>query len=176
MRDLETMEASIRAAETGHLVFSTLHTTGAQGTINRIIDAFPVAQQEQIRVQLSTNLLAVLSQTLLPKMGTGGRVAAYEFLVITPAISNLIRENKTYRIDSAIQTGKKYGMQLLDDHLWQLYDAGVCAADECVERARHPAEIQTKIENKLRGSAGPGGLMAKKSYEEQKLEEDAKKE
>jgi hypothetical protein len=117
MRDLETMEAAIRAAETGHLVFATLHTTGAQGTINRIIDAFPVNQQEQIRVQLSTNLLAVLSQTLLPKPARRPR-GGYEFLVITPAISNLIRENKTYRIDSAIQTGKKYGMQLLDDHLW----------------------------------------------------------
>ena len=172
MRDLETMEASIRAAETGHLVFSTLHTTGAQGTINRIIDAFPVAQQEQIRVQLSTNLLAVLSQTLLPKMGTGGRVAGYEFLVITPAISNLIRENKTYRIDSAIQTGKKYGMQLLDDHLWQLYDTGICAAEECIERARHPAELQAKIEAKLRGTTA-GGALGRKSYDEQKLEEEA---
>ncbi|MCH7814017.1 MAG: type IV pilus twitching motility protein PilT, partial [Planctomycetes bacterium] len=109
LRDLETMEAAIRAAETGHLVFSTVHTTGAQGTVNRIIDAFPHEQQEQIRVQLSTNLIAVLSQALLPRIPKG-RVAAYEFLVVTPAISNLIRENKTYRIDSAIQTGKKYGM------------------------------------------------------------------
>ncbi|HQL53678.1 MAG: type IV pilus twitching motility protein PilT [Phycisphaerae bacterium] len=172
MRDLETMESAIRAAETGHLVFATLHTTGAQGTINRIIDAFPVEQQEQIRVQLSTNLLAVLSQNLLPKMGTGGRVAAYEFLVITPAISNLIRENKTYRIDSAIQTGKKYGMQLLDDHLWQLYDGGICSAEECVERARNPSELQTKIEAKLRGTTAVG-MLGKKSYDEQVLEKEA---
>jgi twitching motility protein PilT len=171
MRDLETMEAAIRAAETGHLVFATLHTTGAQGTINRIIDAFPVAQQEQIRVQLSTNLLAVLSQNLLPKMGTGGRVAAYEFLVITPAISNLIRENKTYRIDSAIQTGKKYGMQLLDDHLWKLYDEGTCSADECIERARNPTEVQLKIEAKLRGTTA-SGMLGKKSYDEQVLEKE----
>jgi twitching motility protein PilT len=171
MRDLETMESAIRAAETGHLVFSTLHTTGAQGTINRIIDAFPVAQQEQIRVQLSTNLLAVLSQNLLPKAGTGGRVAAYEFLVVTPAISNLIRENKTYRIDSAIQTGKKYGMQLLDDHLWQLYDNGICSAEECIERARQPAEFQVKVEAKLRGTTA-GGMLGKKSYEEQQLEKE----
>ncbi len=172
MRDLETMEAAIRAAETGHLVFATLHTTGAQGTINRIIDAFPVNQQEQIRVQLSTNLLAVLSQTLLALKETSGRVAAYEFLAITPAISNLIRENKTYRIDSAIQTGKKYGMQLLDDHLWRLYDAGTCDADECLERASSPTDFQAKIEEKLRGQAGPGGLMAKK-YEDSVLEKEA---
>ncbi|MBW7905995.1 MAG: type IV pilus twitching motility protein PilT [Phycisphaerae bacterium] len=159
MRDLETMEAAIRAAETGHLVFATLHTTGAQGTINRIIDAFPVAQQEQIRVQLSTTLIAVLSQTLLPKIGSG-RVAGYEFLLVTPAIANLIRENKTYRIDSSIQTGKKYGMQLLDDHLWKLYDENVCAGEECIERARFPAEFQAKMDAKARGQAA-GGLIAK---------------
>ncbi len=159
MRDLETMESAIRAAETGHLVFATLHTTGAQGTINRIIDAFPVAQQEQIRVQLSTTLLAVLSQTLLPKI-EGGRIAGYEFLLVTPAIANLIRENKTYRIDSSIQTGKKYGMQLLDEHLWKLYDEGICNAEECIERARFPAEFQTKMEEKAKGQAA-GGLVAK---------------
>ncbi len=170
MRDLETMEAAIRAAETGHLVFSTLHTTGAQGTINRIIDAFPVAQQEQIRVQLSTNLLAVLSQTLLPKKGTGGRVAAYEFLVCTPAIQNLIRENKTYRIDSAIQTGKKFGMQLLDDHLWRLYDGEICVAEECVERARNPSDLQAKIDAKLRGTT-VSGILGKK-FEDEKLEKE----
>jgi twitching motility protein PilT len=173
MRDLETMEAAIRAAETGHLVFATLHTTGAQGTINRIIDAFPVAQQEQIRVQLSTNLLAVLSQTLLPKKGTGGRVAAYEFLVITPAICNLIRENKTYRIDSAIQTGKKYGMQLLDDHLWKLYEEEICEAEECIERARHPADLQAKVEAKLRGTTVAGAL-GRKGMDDQKLDKDTK--
>ena len=175
MRDLETMEAAIRAAETGHLVFATLHTTGAQGTINRIIDAFPVAQQEQIRVQLSTNLLAVLSQTLLPKKGTGGRVAAYEFLVITPAICNLIRENKTYRIDSAIQTGKKYGMQLLDDHLWKLYEEEICEAEECIERARHPADLQAKVEAKLRGTTVAGAL-GRKGMDDQKLDKDTKHE
>ncbi|MCG3126957.1 MAG: Twitching mobility protein [Phycisphaerae bacterium] len=162
MRDLETMEAAIRAAETGHLVFGTLHTTGAQGTINRIIDAFPVDQQEQIRVQLSTTLIAVLSQTLLPVMEGTGRVAAYEFLVVTPAIANLVRENKTYRIDSSIQTGKKYGMQLLDEHLWKLYEAGTCPGDECLERARHPGDFQEKMEAKLRGVAGAVGLGGKK--------------
>jgi twitching motility protein PilT len=161
MRDLETMESAIRAAETGHLVFATLHTTGAQGTINRIIDAFPVAQQEQIRVQLSTTMIAVLSQVLLPKKGTSGRMAAYEFLLVTPAICNLIRENKTYRIDSSIQTGKKYGMQLLDEHLWRLYDQGIVAGDECLEKARFPADFQGKMDAKARGQAGPGGMMAK---------------
>jgi len=154
MRDLETMESAIRAAETGHLVFATLHTTGAQGTINRIIDAFPVAQQEQIRVQLSVTLIAVLSQTLLPRLGTSGRLAAYEFLLVTPAIANLIRENKTYRIDSSIQTGKKFGMQLLDEHLWRLYDEGLCPGSECLEKARFPAEFEAKMAEKARGEAG----------------------
>ena len=145
MRDLETIEGAIMAAETGHLVFSTLHTTGCQGTVNRIIDAFPHEQQEQIRVQLSTTLIAILSQALLPKVGSG-RVAAYEFLMVTPAISNLIRENKTFRIDSAIQTGRKYGMQLLDDHLWKLFDKGLIAADEMLDKAKHPGDLQEKLE------------------------------
>ncbi len=145
MRDLETIEAAIRAAETGHLVFGTLHTTGAAGTINRIIDAFPVAQQEQVRVQLSTSLLAVLSQVLLARHDKPGRLAGYEFLVITPAISNLIRENKTFRIDSAIQTGKKFGMQLLDEHLWTMYSKGLISAEEMVEKARNPADLGERV-------------------------------
>ena len=150
LRDLETMEAAISAAETGHLVFGTLHTTGCQGTINRIIDAFPVSQQEMIRVQLSTNLIAVLSQTLCPRKG-GGRVAAYEFMVVTPAISNLIRENKVYRIESSIQIGKKLGMQLLDDHLWELYDTGKIELDEVLDKARNPGEMLKKAEEKAGG-------------------------
>ena len=145
MRDLETIEAAVRAAETGHLVFGTLHTTGAAGTINRIIDAFPVNQQAQIRVQLSTSLMAVLSQALLPRIDRKGMVAAYEFLLVTPAISNLIRENKTFRIDSAIQTGKKFGMQLLDDHLWELYNRGIIAAEEMVDKARNPSALAERI-------------------------------
>jgi twitching motility protein PilT len=150
LRDLETISAAVRAAETGHLVFSTLHTTGCQGTINRIVDAFPHEQQEQIRVQLSTNLIATLSQVLLPRQPKG-MVAAYEFMVGTPAIANLIRENKTYRIDSAIQTGKKYGMQLLDEHLWNLYEQGVVNAEDCVDRSRHPGGMQDKIDAHRRG-------------------------
>jgi twitching motility protein PilT len=153
LRDLETIESAIRAAETGHLVFATLHTTGCQGTINRIIDAFPHEQQEQIRVQLSTNLIASLSQALLPRVPKG-LVAAYEFMVVTPAIANLIRENKTYRIDSAIQTGKKYGMQLLDEHLWSLYEQGMISAEDCVDRSRHPGGMQDKIDAHRRGLRG----------------------
>ncbi len=145
MRDLETIEAAIRAAETGHLVFATLHTTGAAGTINRIIDAFAVNQQAQVRVQLSTSLICVLSQVLLSRTDKPGRVAAFEFLVVTPAISNLIRENKTFRIDSAIQTGKKFGMQLLDDHLWSLYEEGLIAADEMVDKGKDPGDLTEKI-------------------------------
>ena len=154
LRDLETIAAAVRAAETGHLVFSTLHTTGCQGTINRIVDAFPHEQQEQIRVQLSTNLIAVLSQALIPRQPKG-MVAAYEFMVATPAIANLIRENKTYRIDSAIQTGKKYGMQLLDEHLWNLYEQGAINAEDCVDRSRHPGALQDKIDAHRRGLGGP---------------------
>ncbi len=145
MRDLETIEAAVEAAETGHLVFGTLHTTGASGTINRIIDAFPVSQQAQIRVQLSTALIAVLSQQLLTRVDKKGMCACYEFMVVTPAISNLIRENKTFRIDSAIQTGKKFGMQLLDDHLWDLYSRGWIAADQMVDRCRNQGMMIEKL-------------------------------
>ncbi|MCA9304745.1 MAG: Flp pilus assembly complex ATPase component TadA, partial [Phycisphaerales bacterium] len=144
-RDLETIEAAIRAAETGHLVFGTLHTTGAAKTIDRLVDAFPVSQQNQIRVQLSTALICVLSQVLLGRIDTKGMVAAYEFLVVTPAIANLIRDNKSYRIDSAIQTGKRYGMQLLDDHLWSLYSRGMIAAEEMVDKCKDQGAIRSKV-------------------------------
>ena len=121
MRDLETIEAAITAAETGHVVFGTLHTTGAEGTVNRIIDVFPTNQQEQIRTQLVHVDHRHPVPALFRKIG-GGRVAAYEMLVVTPAIANLIRENKTFRINSSIQTGRKYGMQLLDDCLFTLLE------------------------------------------------------
>jgi twitching motility protein PilT len=149
LRDLETIQAAIRAAETGHLVFSTLHTTGCQGTVTRIIDVFPPDQQEQIRVQLSSNLIAVLSQALCPLKAGRGRVAAYEFMVVTPAIANLIRENKTYRIDSAIQIGKKLGMQLLDDHLWSLYQDGRISKEEMVDKARQPGVLLDRAEGRV---------------------------
>jgi twitching motility protein PilT len=145
MRDLETIESAVRAAETGHLVFGTLHTTGAAKTIDRVVDAFPVTQQNQIRVQLSTALLAVLSQALLTRIDTAGMVAAYEFMVVTPAIANLIRDNKSFRIDSMIQTGKKFGMQLLDDHLWQLYTQGKISAEEMVDVSKNPTDLVAKV-------------------------------
>ncbi len=154
LRDLETIEAAVRAAETGHLVFSTLHTTSASGTITRIIDVFPVTQQEQIRIQLASNLMAVLSQALCPKATGKGRIAAYEFLVVTPAIANLIRENKTYRIDSSIQTGKKLGMQLLDEHLWELYDTGKITLEEMLLQARQPGPLQDKAMAKIQAMRG----------------------
>jgi twitching motility protein PilT len=150
MRDLETIEAAITAAETGHLVFGTLHTTGAQGTVNRIIDAFPTNQQEQVRTQLSTAIIGILSQALLPKIG-GGRVAAYEMLVVTSAIGNLIRENKTFRINSTIQTGAKLGMRLLDDSLFELWKSETVAIDEVMMRAQLPDELAKRIANAKRG-------------------------
>jgi twitching motility protein PilT len=139
MRDLQTIQSAVTAAETGHLVFGTLHTSGAASTINRIIDAFPTDQQEQIRVQLANNLIAVLSQTLCPRIDTEGVVAAYEFMYVTPGIQNLIRENKSYRIDSEIQTGKKYGMELLDDNLWRHYSSGKISAEECIDKSKNPS-------------------------------------
>ena len=145
MRDLETMEAAVRAAETGHLVFGTLHTNSAAGTITRIIDAFPVAQQSQIRVQLSTSLMAVLSQQLIPRVDQSGMIAAFEFMAVTPAIAHMVRENKVFRIDSAIQTGRKSGMQLLDDHLWDLYSSHLISAENMLDKARDPSTLIEKV-------------------------------
>jgi twitching motility protein PilT len=150
MRDLETIHAAIEAAETGHVVFGTLHTSSAAGTINRIIDVFPKESQDQIRTQLSTALIGVLSQALLPKKPEG-LVAAYEMMVVTPAIQNLIRENKTYRIDSSIQTGRKHGMFLLDESLFRLWKDGVCDKEECLLRANKPAELAAKMAQYERG-------------------------
>src|SRR5215475_12272468 len=124
MRDLATVHAAIEAAETGHVVFATLHTSGAASTINRIIDVFPKEQQDQIRTQLSVALIGVISQAILPKKPEG-LIAAFEMMVVTPAIRNLIRENKTYRIDSSVQTGRKHGMFLLDDNLFGLWKNGL---------------------------------------------------
>jgi len=150
LRDLETIEAAISAAETGHVVFGTLHTTGAQGTVNRIIDAFPTNQQEQIRTQLSTAILGVVSQALLPKIG-GGRVAAYEVLVVDSAIGNLIRENKTFRINSAIQTGAKKGMKLLDDDLFRLWNEKKVTEEDVMAKAQQPDDLQMRIDQAKRG-------------------------
>ena len=155
LRDLETIEAALRATETGHLVFGTLHTTSAHGTVTRIVDQFPVDQQEQIRVQLSESLIAVLSQTIMPRADVKGMVAAFEFLYITSAVSNLIRENKTFRINSSIQTGRKYGMQLLDDHLLRLYAEGKIAEEYAVDRSQNAAEMMERITGVNNGTLVP---------------------
>jgi twitching motility protein PilT len=150
MRDLATIEAAITAAETGHVVFATLHTTGAQGTVNRIIDVFPTNQQEQIRVQLSTAIIGVLSQTLLAKIG-GGRIGAFEMLVVTPAIANLIRENKTFRINSSIQTGAKHGMILLDDSMFSHWKAGIVSKEEVLAKTSKVDEMEDRMRRFERG-------------------------
>ncbi len=124
MRDLETIAIAIETAETGHLVFGTLHTTTAVSTVDRIIDQFPADRQQQIRVMLSESLKGVIAQTLLPKKG-GGRVAALEILIVTPAVSNLIREGKTFQIASSMQTGKNVGMVMLNDALFDLVQNGL---------------------------------------------------
>jgi twitching motility protein PilT len=163
MRDLETIHTAIEAAETGHIVFGTLHTSGAASTINRIIDVFPKEQQDQVRTQLSTALIGVLSQTLLPRQKEGkveGLVAAYEMMVVTSAIQNKIRENKIFTINSDIQTGRKYGMFLLDEHLFRLWRDKVVAKEDALLRAAHPSELARKIAKAEQGE-----------YEEEDVEE-----
>ncbi|MCH7688175.1 MAG: type IV pilus twitching motility protein PilT [Planctomycetes bacterium] len=150
MRDLDTIQAAITAAETGHIVFGTLHTSSAQGTVDRIIDVFPTNQQEQIRTQLATSIIAILSQALLPRKPKG-LVAAFEMLVVTPAISNLIREGKTFRITSSIQTGRKYGMQLLDDALFDLWANNLSEEETVVGRSNKPGELKARIERAKHG-------------------------
>jgi twitching motility protein PilT len=167
LRDLETIEAALRAAETGHLVFGTLHTTTAHRTVTRIVDQFPVDQQEQIRVQLSESLIAVLCQALMPRKDVRGMVAAYEFMVVNNAISNLIRENKVFRIPSSIQTGKKLGMQLLDDHLMQLYTQGKISGEDAIDRSQNPGEMHDKI------ALAEGKSVEPKEKEEEPTEDGA---
>ena len=146
LRDLETMEAAITAAETGHLVFGTLHTTGAAKTIDRITNAFPTNQQEMIRIQLSTVLQAVISQLLIPRVDKPGRVAVFEIMVNTPSIAALIRDNKTFRIQSDIQTGAKFGMVTLDSFLLEKFEAGMIAEEEVLTKAQDPTTILQKVQ------------------------------
>ena len=146
MRDLETMEAAITAAETGHLVFGTLHTTGAAKTIDRITNAFPTSQQEMVRIQLSTVLQCVVSQLLIPRIDKPGRVAVFEIMVNTPSIAALIRDNKTFRIQSDIQTGAKWGMVTLDSFLVEKYLQGMISREEVVTKAQDPVTIQAKLQ------------------------------
>ena len=150
LRDLETIEAAITAAETGHVVFGTLHTSSAAGTINRIIDVFPTNQQDQIRTQLASAIIGILAQQLIPRIG-GGRVAAFETLVVTPGIANLIRENKIFRITSAIQTGSKHGMQLLDDHMFKLWRDEIATKEDALSKANIPEELARRIAAAERG-------------------------
>lgn len=136
MRDPDTMAACLTAAETGHLVLSTLHTNSAPQTIDRIVDSFPPHQQDQIRMQLSLTLLAILSQTLVPRLDGAGRVPAVEILIATPAIRNLIREGKTHQMPSLLQTGSQFGMQTMEQSLRDLYRAGVIGIDDAMAHAR----------------------------------------
>ncbi len=144
MRDLETVEAAIGAAETGHLVFATLHTTGAARTVDRIVDAFPADMKDQIRTQLASSIVAVISQVLCKKVG-GGRVAAFEIMITTTSIAQLIRENKTYRIASDIQTGSKHGMIGLDAHLMSLFNRGLISGDEALSKSQLPDTMREKL-------------------------------
>ncbi len=140
------MEAAITAAETGHLVFGTLHTTGAAKTIDRITNAFPQNQQDQIRIQLSTVLQAVISQLLLPRADKPGRIAVYEIMVNTPSIAALIRDNKTFRIGSDIQTGAKYGMVTLDGYLMETYQKGLISREDCITKSYDPTTMIQKFQ------------------------------
>jgi len=145
MRDLETMTQTITAAETGHLVFSTLHTIDAVQTVDRIIDVFPPAQQQQIRLQLSTTLQAVITETLVRKKEGGGRMAAFEIMVCTPAIRSAIREAKTPQIYSAIQTGSRLGMIQMDQYLRNLLNQGVIDYEEALAHCTNPDEFERRV-------------------------------
>ena len=160
MRDLETIAAACTAAETGHLVFGTLHTSSAPSTIDRVIDVFPPYQQEQIRMQLSITLQGVVSQTLLPKVG-GGRIAAHEVMVCLTSIANLIRESKTHQMASIIQSGSRYGMHTLDQHLVELVAAGTVTYDDALAKAQDIASFESQAGQYkgrvLRDSMGQNG-------------------
>ena len=146
MRDLETIRTAITAAETGHLVMATLHTTGSARTVDRIIDQFPPDQQETVRVQLSVSLVGVISQVLMPRTDREGRVAGFEVMVMTSAIENHIRKNETFKINSAIQTSRNLGMILLDDHLLDLYRQGVISEAEMYLKSQNPRGLKDKLE------------------------------
>ena len=142
MRDLETISLAVEAASTGHLVFSTLHTTSAHKTVDRVIEVFPAEQQQQIRSTLADGLRAVIAQVLFKRMDKKGRCVALEILIATPAVRNLIREAKTYQIPSMVQMGKRYGMQLLDDAIMNLLNKGWISADEAYTKANEKAKFR----------------------------------
>jgi twitching motility protein PilT len=145
MRDLETIEIAITAAETGHLVFSTLHTIGAVNTVDRIIDVFPPHQQQQIRIQLASVMEGVISQQLIPTIDQAGRVAAFEVMLSTPAIRNLIREGKNHQIASFIQTNRKLGMQTMDDAIFDLYNSGRIGKEQAISFAQDMTTMERKV-------------------------------
>ena len=147
MRDLETISLAIEAASTGHLVFGTLHTTSAAKTVDRIVEVFPSSEQAQIRSTLSDGIRAVIAQVLFKRIDKKGRCAALEILIGTPAARNLIRESKTHQIASTIQTGKKYGMQLLDDAIMELYNKGWISSDEAYAKANDKAKFRPLLKN-----------------------------
>jgi twitching motility protein PilT len=145
MRDLETISLAITASETGHLVLGTLHTGNASRTLDRLLDVFPPDQQDQIRVMVSESLRGIISQQLVPRADGQGRVLALETLTNTAAVANVIREAKTYMLPGIIQTGKKQGMQLMDDALVDLYDRGFINAEEACARADQKQEMRTRV-------------------------------
>jgi twitching motility protein PilT len=145
MRDLETISLAITAAETGHLVLGTLHTGNASRTLDRLLDVFPPDQQEQIRIMVSESLRGVISQQLVPRTDGKGRVLALEILTNTPAVANVIREAKTYMLPGIIQTGKKQGMQLMEDALVDLHNRGLIGAEEAYARAEQKSEMRTHL-------------------------------
>lgn len=147
MRDPETMEAALMAAETGHLVFSTVHTIGAKDTVDRIISAFPRGYQENVRAQMASMLRAVISQTLIPRASGKGRVAAFEIMIGTPAVGNLIREGNTHQLPGVLQTHSKDGMCTLDQSLAERYAEGLIKRDEAIERAQDFKELMKLIQN-----------------------------
>ena len=147
MRDLETISLAIEAASTGHLVFSTLHTSSAAKTVDRIIEVFPADQQNQIRSTLSDGLRAIIAQVLFKRADTKGRIAALEILIATPAVRNLVREGKSHQIPSMIQTGKKYGMQLLDDAIMDMLNKGWISADDAYAKANDKKKFRDFLKN-----------------------------
>jgi len=147
MRDLETISLAVEAASTGHLVFGTLHTTSAAKTVDRVIEVFPSSEQAQIRSTLSDGIRAVVAQVLFKRIDKKGRCVAQEILIATPAVRNLIRENKTYQIPSAIQTGKKYGMMLLDDAIMEHVEKGRISPDEAYAKANDKARFKPLLKN-----------------------------
>jgi twitching motility protein PilT len=145
MRDYETISTAITAAETGHLVLSTLHTIDAASTVDRIIDTFPPHQQQQIRVQLSAVLVCIISQTLIPNITEDGRVAAFEVMHANAAVKNLIREGKSHQLPSVIQTSKREGMCTMDDYLLQLYMSRKISRENCIQYAQNPDKMRNQL-------------------------------